>query len=350
MTGFYDNATQAMTDILKILLQEAQTSSVGDNVQATESVYSALLRVLGVSHTATLDIQKNPNNKISLNSTNANLVDSLFKVQNKTTEQQLLNINTLLKAYKQRLLRYSKNRQAIKLNRTKKLVQSPSKPLNTQDLIKNSPDQTRKAVTEAQKKLIEDGDITGILQQDLVLLQALQQSVDRSIPNLTSDQAGSFLSQLDTFIQGTSKEATENIEKLSNYSDEIASEVKRLEDQQKLLFTGSSTFSGTDQTLSLFDVLDLLIFLTDRKKMRYECSQCKFFVQGKTNVCTFAGTGSTSPTNIVTTIDPTTGNTVTGRQTRDTNSCKQVWGLENNTYHQPSQNVVDQLQKLLGSK
>lgn len=347
MTSFHDNASQAMTDLLKILLEEATTATVGDNTQANESVFSVLLRLIGVSKKATLDIEKDANNKIDTNSPNvSNLVDDLFKIQNKSTEQQLNDLNNILKSYKQRLLRYSKNRQTIKLNRTQKLVQNPSKPLNTQELVKQNPEQTRKAISEAQKKLSQEGDITGILQQDILLFKASEQSIAKATPNTPENSVDRMQAQLKNITQSPGKEASNYIEKLSNYSLEIQSEVKRLENEQNLLFQGSPTFSGPNQKLSLVKILDLLIFLTDRKRIRYDCSQCKFFLQGKSNsICTYAGAGNSTSTNLVSIPNPATGNTTTGKQTRPTNSCKQVWGLEDNKYHQLNDTIVDQLLK-----
>lgn len=351
MISFQDNASQAMTDLLKVLLEEAKTASTADDAQATESVYSVLLRLIGISRRATLNIQKDANNKINTeSSTEFNLIDNLFKIQNKATEQQLINLNALLKTYKQRLLRYSKNRQTIKLNRTQKLVQKPQKPLNVEELVKQTPDQTKKAIAEAQKKLIQEGDIAGIIQQDLILFKALEQSIAKATPDVAENSADRMQAQLNNIVQSAGKEANNYIEKLSNYNLEIQSEIKRLQNEQNLLFQGSSTFSGDNQKLSLLNVIDLLIFLTDRKNMRYECSQCKFFIQGRNNsICSYAGTDSATSANITTILDPTTGNNVTGKQTRSTNSCKQTWGLETNNYHQLSDKIVDQILKQLES-
>jgi len=87
-----------------------------------------------------------------------------------------------------------------------------------------------------------------------------------------------------------------------------------------------------------------LIFLTDRKKMKYDCSQCKFFREGKSNVCIFAGAGAVSLTPLVTITDQSTNNSVIGRLTKPINSCKQVWGLESNEYLSSSDSIIEFLQ------
>jgi hypothetical protein len=351
MSNFHDDAVQLMTDILNMLNQEAQSSQVGDSSTGNESVYSVLLRLVGVSNSVVLNI----NNKATDTTTqpgvatkDPNLVDDFFKIQDRSTELQLAQINLLLKTFKQRLSRYSKARQSIKLNRTKRLIDPAAKPLDASKLVLSTPEQTRKGLTAAQSKLQKEGDITGIIAQDIAIQTALGASINNATP--IPENIGNFASQLTNFLRSTATEAEDNIYNLTLFQNEIQSEVNKLENAQKLLFDGSPTFSGPDQTLALINILNLLIFLTDRKQMLYNCSQCKFFRPGKSNVCIFAGAGgSSSPTSLVNLIDQS-GNPVVGRLTQPNNSCKQVWGLDSNEYYAPADSITQALTKLLKGK
>jgi len=350
MSNFHDDAVQLMTDILNLLNEEAQSGQVGDSSAADESVYSVLLRLVGVSSSVVLNINNNPTNTTTQpgpTAKDSNLVDDLFKIQDRNAELQLAQINLLLKTFKQRLSRYSKARQSIKLNRTKRLIDPATKPLDANKLVLSTPEQTRKGLTAAQKKLQKDGDITGIIAQDIAIQTALDSSINNATP--IPDNIGNFASQLTNFLRSTATEAEDNIYKLTLFQNEIQSEVNKLENAQKLLFDGSPTFSGSDQTLSLINVLNLLIFLTDRTQMLYNCSQCQFFRPGKSNVCTFAGAGSSSLTPLVNLTDQS-GNPVVGRLAQPNNSCKQVWGLDSNEYYAPSDAVIQASTKLLKGK
>lgn len=341
--SFNDDSTKFMTNLLKLLEKEAQNISAGESLRGQETASSVLLRLVGVTKTPSLD-------KTTAGEANApaiqvaNLVDSYFKIQTNRTNQQLSLLNTLLKTYRSRLTRYSRARSEIKLKRTKKLIEEPSKPLKANELVKDDPTQTRKNITEKQKELRKAGDLKGILDQDIQLHKALETSVNRTVSIPT--EAGTFASQLNGFVTATAKEANDQIEQLELYKQEVQNEVNRLENTDKLLFEGSKTFDNTDKTLSLLQILDLLIFLTDRKKAKYDCSQCKHFRKAKTDACVFVGSGSTSPSPIVNLTDEQ-GNPVTGRLTKPTNSCKNVWNLESNEYFTMSDNLVETLKKLL---
>lgn len=346
MPTFHDNSLEFMTDLLRLLDKQAQTSNLGESASGKESVYSVLLRLTGVTKNISFDIDKDPNSTSELKADKqTNLVDSFFKIHTKSTDLQLAEINMLLRAFKKRVTRYSLARQQIKLNRTRRLVAVPTNPLIAENLVKTNLDQTRRSLAKEQKKLKDAADLTGIVDQDISIQKALELSINNAV-NVPED-TGELRNQLVSFLKSTGKEAADNIERLTLFKQEIQAEVGRLENAEKLLFDGIGTFSGADQKLSLLRVLDLLIFLTDRKKMKYDCSQCKFFREGKSNVCIFAGAGAFSLTPLVTITDQFTGDSVIGRLTKPINSCKQVWGLESNEYFSPSDSIVELLQGLL---
>jgi hypothetical protein len=149
-------------------------------------------------------------------------------------------------------------------------------------------------------------------------------------------------------MTATAKESLDKIEQLDLLKQELQNEVYKLENADNLLFNGVSTFNKDSKKLSLLQVIDVLIFLTDRKKMKFDCSQCKYYRKGKSEACTFAGSGSVSPAPLVTLTDAQ-GNPIIGRLTRSTNSCKEVWGLETNEYFTASDDIVIALKKLLES-
>lgn len=344
---FHDDAIRFMTDLLKLLERETQSQSLGEATSGNESVFSVLLRLIGAQSNVVLDTNQDPENRVTVDSENGeanDLFNNFFKVQIRSVETELAQINSLLKAYRKRLTRYSKARTQIKLNRTKRLIEEPENPLDAQDLVKDSPEQTRKILAEEQRKLREAGDLTGIVDQDIELQRALQLSVEAAV-NVPED-TGEFRSQLVRFMTANAKEAGDNIERLNLFKQEVQNEVNRLENSDKLLFEGVETFSGEDQKLSLLQVIDVLIFLTDRNRMKYDCSQCKFFKKGKSEVCTFAGEGATGLTPLVNIIDEE-GNTIVGRLTQSTNNCKQVWGLDSNEYYSPSDDIIQALESIL---
>ncbi len=347
MVNFHNDARQFMTDLLKLLERESQSQTLGESTSGNESVYSVLLRLIGAQSQVILNADQDPENKVVVDPEEADsqdLFNNFFKVQVRSVELELEQINTLLQAYRRRLTRYSKARTKIKLNRTKKLIEVPTTPLDAQELVKDTPELTRKALSEEQEKLQKAGDITGIIDQDIQLQRALELSV-RSAINVP-ENTGIFRNQLVSFMTSTAKEASDNIERLTLFKKEVTSEVNRLENSDQLLFDGVETFSGEDQKLSVLQVIDVLIFLTDRKRMKYDCSQCKFFRTGKSDICTFAGEGVTGLTPLVNITDEE-GNTIVGRLTQTTNSCKQVWGLDSNEYYAASDDLIKALENIL---
>lgn len=346
MSNFHNDAVKFMVDLLKLLDQQATTSQLGSSSSGKESIFSVILRLIGVTETPNLQVNNDSKNTSTIPApATPNLVDSFFKIQTRSNELQLAQINSLLKTFRKRLTRYSHARQQIKLNRTKRLIDAPTKPLVSTDLIKDDPTQTRKALGAEQAKLQQSGDLTGIVDQDLNIQEALELSIN-DVVNIP-DNTGEFRNQLVGFLRATAKEASDNVDKLILYKTELQSEVNRLQNAEKLLFDGVETFSGSDQKLSLMKVLDVLIFLTDRKQMKYNCAQCKFFREGKSNVCTFAGQGVTALTSLVTIVDQATGEAVVGRLAQPTNSCKEIWGLDSNDYYTPSDSVTEFLTNLL---
>lgn len=345
MLNFQDNSIQTMIDLLKLLDEKATSESVGESALGRETFYSTLLRIIGVTQKIGLTLDKEKgNSKVQDTTPTPNLLDNFFKIKTRTNELELQEVNKLLTTYKKRLLRYSKARQSIKLNRINKLVQAPTTPLDPTKLVKETPELTRKSISQEQKKLIDKRDFTGIIDQEISLNRALELSASAvaQIPENTGD----FKNQLIQILRATSSEAEENIETLTLYKQEVQIEVNKLTKEEKLLFSGIDDPSGSKQKLSLMKVLDLLIFLTDTKKMKYDCSQCRFFREGKTSACIFAGKGAISLTRPVTIVDKQTGQTVNGQLSSPTNSCKQVWDLEKNDYYEPA----DSIAKLLEDK
>ena len=347
---FQNDAVRFMTDLLKLLDEQAKQGSVGDSTSATENIVSVLLRLLGVTDTIILNVENNSDNKVQgAKEEIPNILDDFFKIQTEDNRLNVAQVNSLLKTFRRRLKRYSQARQEVKLNRTKLLIETPDDPIDTADLVKNTPDATRREVAKKQVELQESGDLKGIIEQDISLQRAMELSVNRAV-NIPED-TGEFRSQLVRFLTATAKEADDNIEQLQITGQEIQSEVNKLEEEQNLLFNGTETFSGPDQKLSLMQVLDVLIFLTDRQQIQYNCEQCIHFRQGNKGVCTFAGQGTGSaPTRQVTITDQQTGATVVGREvpSPSENSCKNIWGLDSNQYYAPAEDIVNALRKLLG--
>lgn len=347
---FQKDAVRFMTDLLKLLDQEAKQGSIGDSTTATEDIVSVLLRLIGATNDITLNVENNSDNKVQgENETESNLLDDFFKIQTEDNRLNVAQINSLLKTFRRRLKRYSQARQNIKLNRTKLLIDSPDNPINSEDLVKDTPEATRREVAKKQREIRKSGDLKGIIEQDISLQKAMELSVNRTVQ--IPENIGEFRSQLVRFLTSTAKEADDKIEKLTTFGQETLSEVNRLEEEENLLFNGVGTFSGTDRKLSLMKVLDVLIFLTDRQKVQYNCRQCKFFRQGnKGGVCVFAGKGSDSlPTRQVTITDQVTGATVVGREVPSPteNSCKNVWGLDSNQYYALAEDLIEALEELL---
>lgn len=340
---FHDDSIKFMTDLLKLLEKESQTAPSGEYLIGIETAQSVLLRLIGITKLPVLSKVTQTEAKVT-SSDAPNLVDDFFKIKTTRTDHQLAEINSLLRAYRGRLSRYSKARTEIKLKRTKKLIETPSKPLKANDLVKDNPTQTRRFLAEKQRELRKTADLKGILDQDIQLQKALEVSVNRA--SELPDNLGPFSTQLQRFMSATAKEALDKIEQLDTLKQEIRNEVYKLENADNLLFKGVPTFNRDSKKLSLLQVIDVLIFLTDRKKMKFDCSQCKYYLKGKSEACTFAGSGSVSPTPLVTLTDAQ-GTPIIGRLTRSTNSCKEVWGLETNEYFTASDDIIVALKKLL---
>ena len=236
-------------------------------------------------------------------------------------------------------------------------MESPSNPLNPDELVLYTPEQTREELASTQKEIRETGDLTGVLQNDLALQEALKRSV-RSATSIP-ENTGPIRSQLSRFINSTAKEAEDKIQRLNTRRTETQNEVNRLEQAEKLLFSGIETFSGPDKTLSLTRVLDVLIFLTDRERSKYNCQKCQFFREGvpgdnaqgqPPQACIFAGEGANAPAPVVRiTVQDNNGDpqVLVGRQTEKRNSCKETWGLSSNQYHQPADSVIEQVKIIL---
>lgn len=347
--AFHDDAVNFISDLLKKLETESKSEQVGPTDEARESATSTLLRLLGVLESPDLKVGEAPapgeGEDSEEEETQDTLFDSFFKVQTRSTEVELQTINRLLKSYKSRLTRYSRARSKIKLNRIKRLVDDPKNPVDTDELIQDTPEETRREVSKKLQEIQEEGDITGILQQEIDVHTALTESID-SVVNSLPTNVGSIRSQLVSLLRATGKESFDAVEQLTMMQTEFQKESDKLENMDKLLFEGQETFAGSSEKLSLLQVLDVLIFLTDRQQMKYQCSQCKFFQPGKTNACLFAAQGNTAKTASVT-VPNDQGELVSGRLTQPTNSCKQVWGLDSNEYFAPSESIIESLENTL---
>lgn len=347
--SFHDDAIRFMQELL-VKLEEQATSSKSGTQVSQETADAVLLRLLGVLRRPEVKVGKedapsSDNNQSSSQQEQiTNLVDNFLKAQLGTTSQDLRTMNVLLKAYRSRLTRYSKARTKIKLNRIKKFIDKPSKPLDPSKLLKSSPEDTRREVSTALSKLEEEGELNGFIPQQIAANQALASSIEK-VTIKVPDDIGEFRNQLIGLLRANGKEAFDNIERLNTRKDAFQKEAFRLENMDKLLFEGQETFNGNIK-LSLLKILDVLIFLTDRQQAKYNCSQCKFFQPGKTNACTFAPEGKTARTPSVTVTDDK-GKQVTGRLTRPTNSCKDVWGQDNNEYYTPSDSIIQTLKNRL---
>jgi hypothetical protein len=343
--NFQDRSTQMMIDILKLLNEKASSDSLGESAKGQETIFSTLLRMIGVTQAVNYSIEGTSGSASQTKEKDPNLVDDFFKSKVRANELQLTEINNLLVAYKKRLLRYSKAKQSIKLNRLNRLVEQAAKPIDPVTLVAATPELTRKNVTQQQKSLIENRDFQGIIDQEIALNRALELSVGKvaEIPETTGD----FRNQLIQLLRATASETQDTTEDLELYKQEVQLEVNKLKQQEKLLFSGIDDPSGSKQKLSLMKVLDVLIFLTDTKKIKYDCSQCKFFREGKTSACIYAGEGAIAQTRPVTIVDKQTGQPVGGHLSRPTDSCKQIWNLEKNDYYEFSPAVVELLSSLL---
>lgn len=332
---FHDDAIKFIVDIISSLQNQSVQSRTGEDAVGKETIISSLLREIGVTQSAGLQVNDDVNHKESVATPKINdLFNNYFKVMTGTREAELIELNRLLKAFRTRLLRYGKTKQQIKLNRTSLLIDSPNNPIDTSKLIKDSVFQTRIEIAKKQKELKVAGDLKGILNQDIALQTALKMAVNNSI-KIPEDIEG-FRNQLVRFLSADGKDAADRVEKLNQRKQEIQNEVNRLQNAEDLLFNGVE-ISG--QKISLINIIDLLIFLTDRKRLHYNCSECKNFRTGKVKACIFAGKGSTSLTQLITIKDPITGEQMVGRLTEPTNSCKQVWDLEGNDFYVPSDSV-----------
>jgi hypothetical protein len=341
-----DEASKFMEDLIKLLAKEASNVQTGESVSGTEEASSILLRILGLTKVPVYgEVDRSEIPPGTLAQTSDTLVDTLFKVKNKSAELQLKQISTLLKTYKSKVARQSKARTNIKLKRTQKLAEEADNPIVAEDLVKDTPEQTQKAIAEKQKELREKGDLKGIINQDIQLQKALELSVSRSVD--IPENSGPFAGQLTSLVNATGKQATDRIEKLNSLKKELQGEVNKLQNTEKLLFEGMPVLGQEDQKISLLSVIDLLIFLTDRKQMKYDCSQCIFYREGRSNACTFIGAGISSAPLVNLTDEE--GNPIIGRLTKPNNSCKEVWNLETNQYFTAADKIVAAAKKMLES-
>jgi len=344
MSNFHDDSIKFMTDIIQVLTESSESGRLGTDTTGEETLISSLLRLIGVTSNVTLQINDNSSSQVQAQSTETiqDLFNNYFKTQTGLRSNELSELNVLLKGFRKRLTRYSKIRQKIKLNRTKTLIDLPTNPVDSDKIVKNTIDQTLKEIVKVQQKIRKEGDLKGIIDQDIELQTTMEKTINSSIK--IPPEIGGFRNQLVRFLSANAKAASDNVEMLYRKKTEVQNEVNRLENAEKLLFSGVE-ISG--QKLSLLKILDLLIFLTDKKKFHYNCSECKYFRSGKTNVCIFAGKGSVSLTQIVNFKDSKTGETVVGRLTEQKNSCKQIWGLDSNEYFTPSESVIQSIEKIL---
>jgi hypothetical protein len=363
LKSFHDDAVKFMADLLKLLQEQAKSNIVGDNSIGVESVYSVLTRLIGITADPRLQVDQNINYNVSGNSfstpediqqeaSTKDLLNNFLKSQQTLVKIQIEQLNNLLKVYRKRLFKYSKARQLIKLNRTKRLIDPPKNPLNAQSLVKDTLEQTSKNLIEHQQKLKKQGDLTGIILQDQQLQKALSISVDKS--SAIPEDLGEFRNQLVDLLRSTAREADNKSEQIDIQINETEAEVARLQNENKLLFDGIETFSGDTQKLSLIKILDVLIFLTDKQKVNYKCVQCKYYKQGETKtgeklqVCSFGGTSAASEKKAVNFKDQN-GNIIVGQQTTSNGSCDTVWKLEHNNYYSPSESIITEINKILRS-
>jgi hypothetical protein len=330
----YEILLQFMDDLLKYLQQENQTTKIGEIV-AKEPISKTLLRVIGILKTIDVEVAKQTV-EINKSEPSPTLFDIIIKPKTTVSENQLKNINNLLKGLRSRLNRYSSTRLQIKLNRTKHLLDNPEKTVDYDKLIKNTPSETRKEVSKEIKVLQESGNITGLLQQEIDLNKTIIKSVERvaDLPKGVDDSGNrtidyQFRTNLMTLLRLVGRESYENVEKLQNYQNALSDQSSKLKDAEKLLLTGQTTLGDSSQTLSLQQVLEVLIILTDRKELKYNCSECKNYApSAKNNKNGFCNYSEARPTN-------------------SDKSCKDVWNLDNNDYYDASDQVIKNLENIL---
>jgi len=351
MMDFHRIMIQFMDDLLLKLEQENKSIQSGE-VVAAETIYKTLLRLIGVLKATQTEVNGETVTITPNDTQEPNLFDAIIKPQTKLAENQIKQIHDLLTAVRDRLNRYSATRYQIKLNRTKKLLEKPKNPIDSTKLIKNSPVETRKEISKQLKKIQESSDLTGILQQEIDLNKTLIQSIERvaNLPKQT-DEAGeqtidyTFRSDMMSLMRAVGKESYSNIEKLQSYQQSLQEEATHLEDAENLLLKGQPTLGNQNQKLALQDVLEVLIILTDRQALKYNCSQCKHYApsaqNSKNGFCEFSG-GAISDQKLE--VFPE------GRPTTKDKSCKDTWNLENNDYYNASDDLIQQLEKLLKGK
>lgn len=333
--NFQSYLIRFMTDLINVLANQRIENQVGESTISKETSSQVFLRLLGL--TATASQQEDPES----------LINNFFKNQTAATENQLLEINRLLKAVKKRMDRYSKVRTSIKLNRIKRIAQTPTKPLEAGDLVKNTPEETRIEVASQLNKLQQANDIQGLVDQEINLNEAMITSINTAAQ--LPENVGALQSSLLDLLRMNSKDSSDNNEKLQRYKKEITSEIYRLENEENLLFKGQILFSDPNSTLSVSKVLDVLIFLTDRKQVTYKCTQCKYYQKGESgrqDACIFVGEGQSANTDPITTLN-SQKQSVKGVVTQGSYSCKDVWSLETNENYRPSDKLIEDVETIL---
>ncbi len=331
MNSFYDEAENIFLDLLTKLEEERKSSRSGDQIQ-TETIHETFLRLIGFAD----------------NTSDNNLLSSLLRVQTQAVSTQLNNLNSTLSSFRNRLDKYNKTQTKIKLNRIKKLIDKPNNPINSKDLIKDTPQQTKQEIIKKFKELKDKGDLKGIIQQEISANNALTSSID-AIAIAIPEEIEGLRSHLISLIRAMNKEAYQNIYKLTTMQDELTKEVEKLENIDKILFEGYNAFGNSNSVLSLLNILNVLIFITDRKQIAYHCAQCKYYSQGKNLACIYAGQGKASLTKLITAITKDKKE-IPGQLTKADYSCKEVWGLSTNDHYTPSKELIDSILKLLKGK
>lgn len=339
MSNFFDQALQLMEQILVDLEREAKQIQIGSK-EGIESADNTLLRIIGLINSGPqIDNQQL---KIDAAEQLESFVQNYFKIQRNGVAQDLKEINQILKIYRKRLGNYNKAKISIKLNRLRKLLEEPT--LDRDKLIRQTTEDTRYEVGRQFKKIKETGKIQGLVNNEIEGHEAIVESADKITGKLPNEiiQGRNILVQL---LRSQSVDSLKISLNLEDYKAALQKEVYNLENFENLLFKGQLTYDGNTK-LSLSRILDLLIFLTNRQRVHYNCSQCKFYLQSKNSVCIYAGDGKHSLTSTVT-VTNSNGKEVTGKLTKTNNSCKEVWGIDTNDYFQPSESLTSFAKKIL---
>jgi len=192
-----------------------------------------------------------------------------------------------LQGTKSRIEKWKKDTNILQINRIVRLLGegAPEVPIEPDDTLETALQKIKKY----KKEVSNNKDEIGALSTEEAMVTAATEAIDAVVSSLPTESLGDFGPEIISIIKADSNFLSRNGQRLRSRIRTLQVELATLQSQDGLIDTGVD-YSGGLGKMSLLKVIEVLIYLLEQVK--YECSECFYFVEGKCERSGFLNQGA----------------------------------------------------------